>query len=163
MLCLLIFLSFPALAQSSVDSIPPDNLSSTQQQAWDQLVCLGDLSCRQSGQYSFPYQGVISDSSDSSPTSVSNPRDRVNELLEPYIPSREDLDNSQSYLLDWFMPPAYAGGLSQSKDRAYRAIDSIGSAAQSSIDWFVPVSHIMLSTMLSYRLTFYLIHGPKNS
>lgn len=142
-------------------SVPPENLSPTEQHAWDQLVCVGDPVCRDSGQYNFPYQGITSDPPPPSTLPPTSPNDRVRELLEPYIPSREELEDSQSFW-HWLMPPAYASE-AEAKARAYRAIDSIGSAAESAVDWFVPVAHIMLSTMLSYRLTFYLIHGPKNS
>ncbi|MBP0014228.1 MAG: hypothetical protein J7525_14115 [Roseofilum sp. SID3] len=159
---LLTSLSSPALAHS----VPPQNLSPTQQEAWDQLVCLGDVSCRESPQYTFPHQGLTLPSSDFSPAPASNPADRVRELIDPLIPDREDLHDGSQFdqsFLDWLMPPAHAAGIPQAQERAYRAIDSIGAAAESSINWFVPAAHIMLTTMLSYRLTFYLIHGPKNS
>lgn len=48
-----------------------------------------------------------------------------------------------------------AGG---GKTQAYRAIDSIGAAAEDATNWFTPAAHIYVAMQMSYRLVSVLIN-----
>jgi hypothetical protein len=44
------------------------------------------------------------------------------------------------------------------KTQAYRAVDTIGAAAESAINWFTPAAHIYIAMQMSYRLVSVLIN-----